>query len=81
MLLGNLDLILFFFFNILLIYFRERGKEGGSEEEKYQCVVPLAHPQAGTQPAIQACALTGTQSGDLWVHRLRLNPLSYTSQG
>ena len=41
----------------------------------------LPHPQLGTWPATQACALTGNRTGDLFVHRLGLNPLSHTSQG
>ena len=58
--------VLFFenFKKILLIYFfRERGREGGREGEKLQCVrdtwLPLTHHQLGTRPATQACALTG----------------------
>ena len=37
-------------------------------------------PPTGTWPATQACALTGTQSSDLSVHRPALNPLNHTSQ-
>ena len=43
--------------------------------------LPLPHPQLGTWPAAQACALTGNQTGDLLVHRPVLNPLSRTRQG
>ena len=43
--------------------------------------LPLAHPQLGTWPATQACALTGNQTSNLSVSRLVLNPLSHTSQG
>ena len=43
--------------------------------------LPLARPHLGTQPATQACALTGNQIGDPLVHRPVLNPLSHTSQG
>ena len=43
--------------------------------------LPLVHPQLGTWPATQACALTGNQTGDSLVHRPALNPLSHTSQG
>ena len=32
------------------------------------------------QPTTQACALTGNWTSNLLVHRLALNPLSYTSQ-
>ena len=43
--------------------------------------LPLVHPQLGTRPTTQACALTGNQTSDPLVHRLSLNPLSHTSQG
>ena len=44
--------------------------------------MPLTpHPLLGTWPTTQACALTGNQTSDLFVHRPALNPLSHTSQG
>ena len=43
--------------------------------------LPLARPQLGTWPEIQACALTGNRTGDCLVCRLALDPLSHTSQG
>ena len=49
--------------------------------ERYINWLPLAHPQLGTWPAPQACALTGNQTGASLVCRLALNPLSHTSQG
>ena len=49
--------------------------------KRYIDQLPLTHPQLGTWPATQACALTGNQSGDLLVPRLAHNPLSHTSQG
>ena len=42
--------------------------------------LPLTHPQMGTWPATQACALTGNGTSDLSIHRPALNPLSHTSQ-
>ena len=60
--------------------FLERGKE--REGEKHQCVVAsLVRPPPGIWPATRACALTGNPTSDPLVHRLVLNPLSYTSQG
>ena len=57
--------------------FRE-GKEREKEKERNISVwLPLARPLLGTWPTTQACALTGNQTGDLWVHRLVLNPLSH----
>ena len=41
--------------------------------------LPLVHPLLGTWPA--TLALTGNRTGDPLVHRLELNPLSYSSQG
>ena len=49
------------------------------ERDIYQ--MPLTHPQLGTLPATQACALTGNQTGDPSVHRPTLHPLSHSSQG
>ena len=43
--------------------------------------LPLTHPQLGSWPTTQACALSGNQTSDLLVCRLALNPLSHTSQG
>ena len=43
--------------------------------------LPLTHPVLGTQPATQACALTGNQTGEAPVGGPALNPLSHSSQG
>ena len=80
----NLNTIKPFILNILFIYlfiFRERKGERKRERHK-RCIdwLPLARPQLGTQPAAQACALTGNRTGDLSIHRPALNPLRYTSQ-
>ena len=61
--------------------FIQRRREGEGEREKHQCVVAFARPPLGTQPATQACALTGKRNGDPLVRRPALNPLSHTSQG
>ena len=70
----------------ILFTFREKGREGGREEDK-QCVrdtsiscLPHA-PLLGTWSTTQACALAGNQTGDPSVHRPVLNPMSHTSQG
>ena len=68
-----------FFKKILLIYFRKRGREG-KERVKNIVQLPFAHPQLGTWPATQACALTGNPTSDLSI-RLAFNPLSHASQG
>ena len=63
---------------ILFIYFE---KEGRKRERNINVWLPLMHPPFGTWPATQACALTENQTSNPLVHRLALNPLSYTSQG
>ena len=57
----------------------EMGKEG--ERERETVIGCLLHPQLGTWPATQACALTGNQTGHLSVRRRALSPLSHTSLG
>ena len=56
---------------------RERNIDG---QERNTHLLPLAHPQPGTWPILQACALTGNRTGDLSVHRPALNPLSHTAR-
>ena len=46
--------------------------------EKHQCVAVSHAPPTG---ATQACALTGNQTSDPFVHRLALSPPNHTSQG
>ena len=82
---------LFLFLRSYLFIFLERGEgrerkgESKREGEKPQCVreiidwLPLAHPQLGTWPATQACALTGNQASDISVRLPALNPRSHTS--
>ena len=79
---------LFFLKNfIYLLFFRERGREGEREAEKYQCVREtsigcLLHtPPLGTWSATQACAVIGNRTSNLLVCRLVLSPLSHTTQG
>ena len=43
--------------------------------------LPLSRPHLGTWPATQAHALNGNRTGNLWVCRSVLSPLSHTSQG
>ena len=64
-----------------LSYFRQReGRE--KKKERSMCVVSCTPPTGDlTWCATQACALTGNQTGDPWVHRPVLNPLSHISQG
>ena len=62
--------------------FLERGDRRKKEGERNINVwLPLTHPLLGTWPAIQACTLTGNQTGDPLVRRPALSPLSHTSQG
>ena len=60
----------------------ERGEGGEKEMERNICVcLPLVHPQLGTWPTTQACALSGNRTGNPLVHWPALSPLSPTSQG
>ena len=77
----------FKYFIYLFIYlFLERG-EGREEEkernvdvrEKHGSVASRTHP-AGTEPAPQANALTGNQTGDLSLCGTTPNPLSHSGQ-
>ena len=74
---------LFILFGKDFIYlFLDRGEGREKERErKVNVWLPLACPLLGTQPAIQACVLTGNRTCDPVVHRLALNPLRHTSQG
>ena len=72
---------------ILFIYILEReegGRKRGTETsmcERYINWLPLTHPQSGTWPATQACALAGNRTGDPSVRRPVLSPPSHTSWG
>ena len=62
--------------------FLERGEGKGKERERnINMWLPPAHPQLGTWPTTQACALTRNQTSDPLVLRPELNPLNHTSQG
>ena len=66
-------------FIYLLLERREgREKESGRNINVW---LPFSHPLLGTWPAIQACALTGNQTGNLLACRPALNLLSHISQG
>ena len=62
------------------IYLLEKG--AGREKEKKRNInwLSLAHPQMGTWPTTQACALTRNRTCGLSVCRTTPNPLSRTSQ-
>ena len=72
-----------FIYRLYLFVFREGRREGEKEWEKHWCVrdnpLSLMHPQLGTWPATQACALTWNQTSDPLV-RPALSPLSHTRQ-
>ena len=68
---------------IYLFWEREEGREKERERntmcKRYIDWLPLAHPQLGTWPATQVCALTGNQTGDLLVCSIMLSALSHTT--
>ena len=63
-----------------LPFFRE-GKRGRKRKKNINAWLPFMRPHRGIWPTTQACALTGTRTGDPVVCRLTLNPLSHASQG
>ena len=70
------------FLKCFIYLFLERGEGREKERERNVDVwLTLAHPQLGTQPTTQACALPGNRTSNPVVCRLALNPLSHTSQG
>ena len=69
-----------FFKRFYLFIFRE-GKGGRKRRrETSMCGYP-SHALTGDLPASRACALSGNRTGDLFIRRPALNPLSHTSQG
>ena len=58
---------------------KQRGKHQCERETSMGCLSPV--PQPGTEPTTQACALTRTLTGDLFVCGTAPNPLSHTDQG
>ena len=71
------------FLNILFIYFQRRGKGGrkrGRETSTCERYInqSTGHPQPGTWPTTQACALTGNQTSNPLICRPALSPLSHT---
>ena len=70
------------FFKDFIYLFSERGEGREKERERNINVwLPLVRPLLGTRPTTQACALTGSGTGDPLVRRPALSPLSGTSQG
>ena len=69
------------YFFLHFIYLFEMGEGTEKEREGNIDQLLLAHPQQGTWPTTQACALTGSGTCDLSVCRPALIPLSHTSQG
>ena len=77
----------FLFIKRFYLFLFLEGGEGRQKERERNInmwnidLLPLTCPQLRTWPTTQAYALTGNRSGNLFVHRLVLNPLSHTSQG
>ena len=70
------------FFKDFSYLFLDTGEGREKERERnFNVWVPLVRPLLRTWPTTQACALTGNQTGNPFVHRPALNPLSHTSQG
>ena len=79
---ANSTIVVFSFLKKILFIYFQREVKGGRERGRHINVgLPLMCPQLGTWPATQACALTGSLTGDPLVCRPAINPLSHTSQG
>ena len=65
----------------MYLFFERREGREKEREKNINVWLPLECPLLGTWPAIQACALSGSRTGDPLVPRLALNSLSHTSQG
>ena len=73
---------MFIFLKDFIYLSLERGGRRDKERQRNINVwLPLARPLQGTQPATQACVLTGNGTKDPLICRLELNPLSHTIQG
>ena len=70
----------FFFLDFTYLFIFREGK-GGRKKGRgtSMCGCLLQDPQLGAWPTTQACALTGNQTGDPFVCRPALSPLSHTS--
>ena len=73
----------FLFFSFLNIYFLIFREGGGREKERETDIdqLPLARPQPGARPTMQACAPTRNRGDIPLVLGLAHDPLSHTSQG
>ena len=66
---------------------KERGRDGEREGEKHPCereisISCILHPpRLGTEPATQACALTGNQTSGSLLCGMTPNQQNHTSQG
>ena len=58
-----------FFKKDYIYLFLERGEGREKEERNINVWLPLSHSLLGTWPETQACALTGNQIGDPFVHK------------
>ena len=71
----------FIFLRFYLFTFRERGREGEREGEKYQCVVASSMPPTGDLACNPGMCPAWELNGQPFVSQPMLTPLSYTSQG
>ena len=74
----TLNLIFYYFFKILFIYFQREGK-GGREGQKHQCVVASGVPPTGHLAHNSGMCPDWESNPSL--HSPVLNPLSHASQG
>ena len=70
-----------FFKDFISLFLERRERKEKERQRNINVSLPLECPPLRTQPATQACALTGDRTGDPLIHWVAFNPLSYTSQG
>ena len=79
MVMSNFEIFKKDFIYLLLEKGERREKEKERNSNAQEISLPLTHPQLGTWPATQACALTGNQTRDLSVHRPALKSTEATA--
>ena len=70
-----------FFLRFYLFIFRDSGREGEREEEKYQCVVASCTPHAEDLACNPGMCPDWESNQQPYGFQSALKPLSYTSQG
>ena len=65
----------------IYLFLEREEREEKESERNVNVWLPLAHLLLGTWPTTQACALTGSRTGDLSILRPACSPLSHPGEG